>query len=1424
MVRRPWIILVSLILLSIAFSGLVTFRYINRSNVLRDRILSELSGINGDFSIGRARLQPNNLILNRLSYRSPDSTMNVEIEQVSIRVSVSNLVQHSGHLISVVESVSLERPTISFRPDRRVPVPASTPDTANALLDLASLSSLERIILLDGSFTLETGDHDQWISVSRIEGWLNGTTDNRIELTMSASMSSDSLKLINIKGTGSLVDPSMKIRIDLDELNLEEIIMPEPSPVDSLSGDMDLHVDLLLDSTGWDATGHWNLSDGGAIIDDSGGLVLDRVNMRGLLENKIATTEGSARFEGDMAAVEGSLDLQSLVLTAAADLPVVHIGSHLGTFAHLEPKLQPKGTVETQGWITIDLKTREIDLIAVASGDELGTEVGPFRDIHMDYSWDNRLWELRFDSLATSWYGLDIIAAGKYRPAEEIDFLVLGDFEGYGEQWNLPDWTRPIISKRAEGKLAIRRLQDEGFVVSSDARIRDNDNPAFGEFHGRYSRFGYDANLDLYSLRSPDARVRLRQFMNDPAHLETLQPQLALAWWDDKYEIGSWISELDIQSQSKIEEDTISTIADIYDTGTEFGVKVSGISVIDPIGSVETVAGYQFMHQNDFVANGEFHASYFENILSLMKFEFMDVMTASGNYDFDKRLMRNFTARVEELDVEYFLPEISDIPMGLVGGTLNGRFNMNGPIYHPEINSHFELSDGRYQDINDYWGLFTLATDANGTVNIRQGALGRESSTLFTLIGGYSISDDSLGVYIESPSSDAGLLMFTLTGKADLLNGKARLRGLIDGPLFTPSWQADLDLTDGRMADILYDEVHLSVRGEQSERLGHVVYVDSARFSRPDHYQMSMRGAVPLDRGAGELDISLSGDILELLPQWSDFITSGTGQGNLNWSTTIVAGKPVAARGELSLNNGELVFTDILPPLGDLNVQITIDTEGLVNIHTASGILNGQYPFEISNLPGETDNSFRQPIRLGAPEIDLGVLKIRTVEDLGIPFRLPGINTTEQYSRLSVSGKQDEWLTIAGPADSLYIDGEISLLSATFTYPPLVDGGQAAILSRILPSQALFLGLDDTNLTTETPSFMNNARWDVNAYVGNDVRYERVIKGFENAPVLETVSGFLGQIILDVDLDPTDPIYPISVSGALADTSFRLNGTITSTTGRIEFLDLIFQMDRAEVVFDQTTIFPVVSSRAVALVEEEDFSRQMYLTLYVIDPVTGERQQRGRWGEFTFVLEDEVGSSQEEVLSAMGVGIADLQSLQNRFITSGAGGLDRAIARRWLGPVERDAANWLGLDIVQFRPRIATNLVGTNPADVFYNTAEDDQRTAANQSNRNLFRASKVTLGKYLDRDVYVSYTGQFGEEARYASVEDIQLGRLGLLQKWNLEYRIQPISPNFVIEFGWEYESVEDKNNRSARMKYSVVFDLLQLDKRYLLSSSLLQ
>jgi hypothetical protein len=189
---------------------------------------------------------------------------------------------------------------------------------------------------------------------------------------------------------------------------------------------------------------------------------------------------------------------------------------------------------------------------------------------------------------------------------------------------------------------------------------------------------------------------------------------------------------------------------------------------------------------------------------------------------------------------------------------------------------------------------------------------------------------------------------------------------------------------------------------------------------------------------------------------------------------------------------------------------------------------------------------------------------------------------------------------------------------------------------------------------------------------------------------------------------------------------------------------------------------------------------------------------------FPFVLEDQEGSSQEQVLTALGY---EASQLGERATAIGAGGVDRAVIRRWLRPIERDIARFLGLDILQIDPSITENLIRTNSPE------ENPQQTLTNPTSAaDYLRASSLKVGKYIAPNLFVSYTGQLGGDPRYQTVEDAQAGRVGLLQSWDIEYRVRPISPNLVLQGGWQYDNVEDQDNRSMRLKYTIVYDLTDL------------
>ncbi|HEB83520.1 MAG TPA: hypothetical protein ENI92_00820, partial [Bacteroidetes bacterium] len=707
----------------------------------------------------------------------------------------------------------------------------------------------------------------------------------------------------------------------------------------------------------------------------------------------------------------------------------------------------------------------------------------------------------------------------------------------------------------------------------------------------------------------------------------------------------------------------------------DFNLDISGSLLLAKAGEkFEGTYSYSLWRADEMIGNGDVDFLYREKQLEVNRFTFKDYLQLAGAFDFAGGRFEKVELVVEDLDLDDIVHRITSLPPGSVGGKINGRIDLSGPFRRPEITSHFELFDGWYGDQQAYWGLLTLETDIQHNLVIKEGSFGRSESILLRLTGEYGIPEDKLDIAIVSPGTDAGILAGALTGKPNLLLGEMALSGRVTGKLLLPRWSANLRLIQAKVAGIAFDDVAVDLEGITSKRLGLVVYIRRFDMNRVGRYTLHAEGAAPLKRGAGEITTRMSGALFDLFPQINPFFRDPTGSGEVNWTFTIVAGKLAATRGSIRLNNGSLTFADVLPGLDHVMVDAEVDADGNAMIHRFDGVIGRDAPVEIRNERGDASDPGRLPILIRGIGLDLGVLKLRTKSAAGLPFRIPGVMPPNEYARLTMHGRDGgDWFLISGPPDSLLLSGRMSLSRARISYPPVAT-------EKKKPSPFVRL--------------LRNARWNSSLVVAQDVRFQKSIRGLENAPFFETFSGLFDQIDVDIEIEPQDPDRPLELRGRLSDNSFRLVGELVSTRGTIDFLDLQFQMQHADLVFDQTSILPVASGRAEAgvLDPETGFTRKIDLTLYVIDPTTGQRSTKGRWGEFTFVLEDPQDPTlgQEELLAALGY---QQGKLNERFTSIGAEAVNRAVTRRLLRPIERDVARLLGLDIVRINPTFAQNVL-----------------------------------------------------------------------------------------------------------------------------------
>ena len=1394
MQRRPWVIVVSLLVFALAFSFLVTIRYLNRSDRLRQEIMSALSNVPGQLSIGRAVIAATTLQISDVVYENPDKSLHVIIDRMSVRFTLGNWLTHEGGVESLVESITVVNPSISYRPS------AKSEKEKSELPDVSRYAFLRRAILRNGSFELLNESGTPLIGFNNLDGWLLSGEENVVQIQIMGSLFGEQKQNLQIKGTFDLASLALESELNLSDYSLKEMELSSSSRVKDFEGTISANSRLRWNPDQWSLTGNLQVVNGGFRVVK--GPTFSNIEVSGLAEDGLLTLGGTLDVEGDQGSLDAAMTYRSpLALSSAIHVPEMRLGEHLGTFLHMRPGLRPKGLVDATTGFRWDAEQREWNWTIEGTSASLETPIGSFSDVAATMHWDRENRGLVFDSLYSRWHGMEVVGSGNMMPWAETRMALEANINGKVDPEELPKWAGPVASKTTTANMTLKLVRDEGWLIDVGGRVRDDSSDAVGDLSYTYRNTGSRVNLELYSRDKRNATFVMDMPRGGQKSFSLKDPQTLAQWWDNSIQLPGRLDKVEIETSFKLYPDKITGSAAFFDEQTELNLEIYGtVATGDSLKSGEL--SYKVSRQEFGVGYGDLELSYQDKYLTISQLTFMDYFSLIGRVDFAKKQIDEFDLVIHDLELGELIPGITAVAEGRIGGTLGGRMSVSGSFQRPKIDSHFEFYDGRYGDLKQYWGVLTLATNLQGDVYVQQGMLGRGGTTILSMHGGYNVPDDQFDLRLEAPRTDARLLAEAIAGKPELLEGPIALSGRLTGSMKFPSWIASLSMVDAKVAGILFDDVNVDIRGQTNERFGHVLYVDKFSMQRGTKYTMSASGAAPLSRGAGQLSARLEGAIFELLSQRSSIISDARGNGIIDWTVTIVAGKPAATNGVIRVDNGMIAFDKIFPKLHDIFVDVEVSVDGTTNINRLDGVFADDQSVKIRNEAGNNADLNRTPIIIENLGLNLGVLKLSTPSSRGIPIHIPNVILSKEFAQVRFTGKNgDPWFRVSGPVDSLRLDGQMSLANAQITFPPLTNGDAGT--NRVRRAE-------DTPRAGGFMSLLSNARWSTDFQVMQNVHYERDIAGLQNSTLIgSTVGDIFSQIYLDLTVEPTEPSRPLKLSGRAADKSFRLDGELVSKQGSIELLDMNFEMQEAELIWDPSTILPMISAKAVTYVVEESYgtesatySRELFLTLYVIDPETNERTTRGRWGEFTFVLEDEQGSSQEEVLGALGY---DAQSLTERAAVIGAEGVERALIRRWLRPIERDIARVLGLDLVKINPAISSYLMRD------YMGGGTDS-TGLSTGNINQLRSSSVKVGKYILPNLFVSYTGQLGGDPAYQTNEMLVAGQISYLQSWDLEYRVRPISPNLVLQGEYEYDNIQNIENPSVSLKYTLVYDLTKI------------
>jgi len=573
---------------------------------------------------------------------------------------------------------------------------------------------------------------------------------------------------------------------------------------------------------------------------------------------------------------------------------------------------------------------------------------------------------------------------------------------------------------------------------------------------------------------------------------------------------------------------------------------------------------------------------------------------------------------------------------------------------------------------------------------------------------------------------------------------------------------ARLSVESPRWKGLSFDR--LDLRARPGGRPGSLS-LDSLVLARGGRHPLRLeaRGTVPLDRGDLDLEVLAAGDFLQPLSvtaqgRPSTFFRNATGQGRARFLVGGSLVDPQLRTGLLELHGGQLEMASVFRRVRDLEMLLTIQG-GRLSIERGEARVGDSRLLFGNTWEAEGPDGPLEPWVLERPGLDCGILTLRTQNRRGQPgpveLNLPGLMEPDWSALVELSGSRPgQPFVLAGPLERPLLSGRALVDHAEFTYPFLKGTGPR------------------TPLLQSVIGFLERMEWDLALDAGRQVNYWRKVQGFDDTRFVDRLAGYLDRITVDLYLDPTR--QPVRFSGQIEDESFRVVGEVGCSRGSVVFLDKEFDVEEAGLVFDASSLMPVVWGRAEHTLASRETdpglqglfgedARQVWLQLRTDDEL-GNRQLRGRWDEIRVELVDDLGSSQnllekgqEELLVDMGINPYDPGGSIETMLPD-------VVAGFWeipLRPIESRLRRRLGLDEVRIFLPVLRNTVGEL-------LATQTRSETVSQSYLDYLQGSRVTLGKSLGPRTFASWTGQL---VASTPVEDRATVRL--FQRLNLDYEV---------------------------------------------------
>ncbi|MCB0273664.1 MAG: translocation/assembly module TamB domain-containing protein [Calditrichaeota bacterium] len=752
---------------------------------------------------------------------------------------------------------------------------------------------------------------------------------------------------------------------------------------------------------------------------------------------------------------------------------------------------------------------------------------------------------------------------------------------------------------------------------------------------------------------------------------------------------------------------------------------------------------------------------------------------------------------VDELAIESFIGRDSTLARLIQQGFLSGTATFGGTMGNPEMNFNAAARDFIINNVG-YYATNLVGDLKDGLLRFNDVALTLNTTPIVNADFSWRVQSDQLDLRAGAEAVESNFLAETIFGSPDVIKGDFTYNLRADGSIFAPSIRGTANVRNGLIgADLPFRDISLAFHDSLMpgrfywDPENHHILVDNFRFVHRDQYALNATGLLSIDEdGPLDMQVEATGNILAELPRLDPFFTGTASDGQLITRIRGTRANPFLDQLRMEIFDGEMTFLDVIPRITRLRAEIALEEgSNFINIKTIEGLVDGKWGriANVRNLPREAGNL--EPWYFDEINLNFGILTVETEKE-GIPLLLYGMMEEGDRGYFATAGRTPaEKFYFAGPPDLPIARGRVDMYNARVTYPFIgmiyVDG------EYVFP---------DTGEEDKVMDFLMNMRWDVEGYSGSNNRY------FVNIPA------YVGEVEMDLNID--NNASKLYFTGRLIDESFRIEGDVRSTRGRVEYLDVKFRVEEFGAEFSRYDIYPDVYGKAYTTVRdrntEQSIPRDIYLILYVTDPVTGKEVSKGNWEDFRFKLvsnqqiQDKVfGETQEQVLAFMGYSFDNLQTKAGEV---GLSMTENLLFRPLVRPLERRLERQLWLDEVRLRSNFSSNLLYLSFADrvSLFNRATFLSPYVNNNLDPALLllQSSEITLGKYLVRDIFMSYTGQL--------VSGFDESKLGVNHTIGLEYRLLY---NLLLQLEYNkfqfnpFYSDDIRNDLRVRLRHSFTF-----------------